>query len=51
VGAVLSELIVDGNSETPIDGLSIGRFRQTLGDSNDAAVNPVATHLSDAGSD
>ncbi len=51
VGAVLSELIVDGNSETPIDGLSIGRFRQTLGVSHDAAVNPVPTHLSDAGSD
>lgn len=28
VGAVLSELIVDGKSETPIDGLSIGRFRE-----------------------
>ncbi len=27
VGAVLSELIVDGRSETPIEGLSIGRFR------------------------
>jgi sarcosine oxidase subunit beta len=28
IGAVLSELIVDGKSETPIDGLSIGRFRE-----------------------
>jgi len=28
VGAVLSELITDGKSETPIDGLSIGRFRE-----------------------
>lgn len=27
-GAVLSELIVDGKSETPIGGLSIGRFRK-----------------------
>ena len=27
VGAVLSELIIDGKSETPINGLTIGRFR------------------------
>jgi len=30
VGAVLSELIVDGKSETPIEGLSIGRFREPV---------------------
>lgn len=41
VGAVLSELIVDGRSETDISGLGIGRFRPTRSSS------PL---LSDAGS-
>jgi sarcosine oxidase subunit beta len=44
VGAVLSELILDGKSDTPIDGLSIGRFRAGRGD---VEAEPV----SDAGSD
>lgn len=37
VGAVLSELIVDGRSETPIDGLSIGRFREKPAEKTEAA--------------
>lgn len=37
VGAVLSELIVDGKSETPIDGLSIGRFRAAAMEKGSAA--------------
>ena len=50
VGAVLSELIVDGRSDTLIDGLSIGRFRvkpetAVAEDAADAAA------ISDAGSD
>ncbi|TXH37942.1 MAG: FAD-binding oxidoreductase [Rhodospirillaceae bacterium] len=50
VGAVLSELIVDGRSDTPIDGLSIGRFRAkpeaaAVADGGEAAA------ISDAGSD
>jgi sarcosine oxidase subunit beta len=28
-GAVIAELILDGHTATPIDGLGIGRFRQT----------------------
>lgn len=50
VGAVLSELIVDGRSDTPIEGLSIGRFRvkpETAVEEN--ASEPAA--ISDAGSD
>jgi sarcosine oxidase subunit beta len=35
VGAVLSELIVDGKSETLIDGLSIGRFREKLSETTE----------------
>lgn len=50
VGAVLSELIVDGRSETPIDGLSIGRFRQKP--EIPAAANAAApAEISDAESD
>jgi sarcosine oxidase subunit beta len=52
VGAVLSELIVDGKSETPIDGLSIGRFRAKLGDLSGTAPDDEATaELKPAGID
>ncbi|HWU00282.1 MAG TPA: FAD-binding oxidoreductase [Terriglobales bacterium] len=39
VGAVLSELIIDGKSETPLDGLSIGRFREKAGEKVETAVD------------
>jgi sarcosine oxidase subunit beta len=38
VCAVLSELIIDGKSETPIDGLSIGRFREKPVEKMEAAA-------------
>lgn len=51
VGAVLSELIVDGKSETPIDGLSIGRFRAKPDDVAEAAPSATAADRMPTGID